>query len=267
MDILHATLLGLIQGLTEFLPVSSSGHLAIAQHFLPGFEQPGLLFDVLLHFATTMAVVIYFRKDIWKLLSCFFRKDPYAMDDRHTFWMIVIGSIPTAVIGLSGKDFFESLFENLLVIGCMLLLTAMLLIVAEKARKQDGRGLAQLKINDALLVGVVQGLAIIPGISRSGSTIASLLLRGVDGEAAAKFSFLLALPAIGGAMLLSLKDLQQISNGELPAYALGALIAFISGLFAIRWLMNVVRRRRLVGFAIYCLLVGSSIIGYSMLAA
>ncbi len=266
MDTFHAILLGLIQGLTEFLPVSSSGHLAIAQHFLPGFEQPGLLFDVLLHFATTMAVVIYFRTDIWQLLTCFFRSDPYAVDDRHTFWMIILGSIPTAVIGLSGKDFFEGLFENLLVIGCMLLLTALLLIVAEKARK-DGRSLAQLKVNDALLVGVVQGLAIIPGISRSGSTIACLLLRGIDGEAAAKFSFLLALPAIFGAMLLSLKDLQQISNSDLPAYCLGALIAFGSGLFAIRWLMNVVRRRRLVSFAIYCLLVGSSIIGYSMLAA
>lgn len=266
MDYLHATLLGLIQGLTEFLPVSSSGHLAIAQHFLPGFEQPGLLFDILLHFATTLAVIIYFRQDIWKLISCFFRNDAYAVDDRHTFWMIVIGSVPTAIIGLTGKDFFEGLFENLLVIGCMLLLTALLLIVAEKSRK-DGRGLAQLNSNDALLVGIVQGLAIIPGISRSGSTIACLLLRGVDGETAARFSFLLALPAIGGAMLLSLKDLQEVSNSELPAYALGALIAFASGLLAIRWLMNVVRRRRLVGFAVYCLLVGSSIIGYSMLAA
>ncbi len=263
MDILHAALLGLVQGLTEFLPVSSSGHLAIAQHFLPGFEQPGLLFDVLLHAATTLAVIIFFRKDVWKLLSCFFRKDAYALDDRHTFWMIVLGSIPTAIIGFSGKDFFEGLFENLLVIGCMLLLTAMLLIVAEKTRK-DGRNLTQLKANDALLVGIVQGFAIIPGISRSGSTIACLLLRGIDGESAARFSFLLALPAVGGAMLLSLKDLDQVSGADLPAYGLGALVAFVSGLFAIRILMDVVRRKRLVGFAIYCLLVGSGVIGYSL---
>ena len=264
MELLHAALLGLVQGLTEFLPVSSSGHLAIAQHFLPGFEQPGILFDVLLHAATTLAVIIYFREDVWKLLSCFFRKDAYAVDDRHTFWMIVLGSIPTAIIGFSGKDFFEGLFDNLLVIGCMLLLTAMLLVIAEKVRK-DGRGIAQLKANDALLVGIVQGCAIIPGISRSGSTIACLLLRGVDGEAAARFSFLLALPAVGGAMLLSMKDLHQVSNGDIPAYGLGALVAFASGLFAIRILMNVVRRKRLVGFAIYCLLVGSGIIGYSLL--
>ncbi len=264
MDIFHATLLGLIQGLTEFLPVSSSGHLAIAQHFLPGFEQPGLLFDVLVHAATTLAVIIYFRRDVWRLLSCFFRKDAYALDDRHIFWMLVLGSVPTAIIGLTFKDFFEGQFENLPLIGCMLLVTATLLIVAERVRK-DGRDLAQLNATDALLVGTVQGLAIFPGISRSGSTIACLLLRGVDGEAAARFSFLLALPAVGGAMLLSLKDLQHVNGSDLPAYGLGALVAFLSGLFAIRCLMNVVRRRRLFGFAVYCLLVGSSILGYSLL--
>ncbi|MBN1958545.1 MAG: undecaprenyl-diphosphatase UppP [Desulfuromonadales bacterium] len=264
MNTLSACLLGLIQGLTEFLPVSSSGHLAITQHFLPGFQQPGLLFDVLLHAATTLAVVIYFRRDIWALLSCYFRPAAAAQNERHIFKMLLLGSIPTAVIGFTGKDFFSGLFENLMLIGFMLLVTATLLTLAEKIRK-DGRSLEQVSSSDALLVGVVQGLAIIPGISRSGSTIACLLLRGIDGEAAARFSFLLALPAIGGAMLLSLKDLQQVATSELPAYGLGALIAFISGLFAIRCLMDVVRRKRLIGFAIYCLLVGSSIIGYSLL--
>lgn len=180
--------------------------------------------------------------------------------------MILIGSIPTAIIGISGKDFFESLFENILLIGCMLILTAIVLIVAERSRK-NGRGLAQIRYNDALLVGVVQGLAIIPGISRSGSTIAALLIRGIDGEAAARFSFLLALPAICGAMVLSLGDLQHVSWGELPAYLLGFIIAFGSGLLAIRWLMAVVRRKRLAWFAVYCLLVGGSLIGYTMLSA
>lgn len=264
MTALQALFLGLVQGLTEFLPVSSSGHLAIAQHFLPNFEQPGLLFDVLLHFATTLAVVIYFRKDVWRLLSCLFRKDPYAVDDRHLLLMLVVGSIPTAIIGLTFKDFFEGLFDNLLVVGCMLIITALLLFVGEKVRR-DGRQLPQLLANDALLVGVVQGMAIIPGISRSGSTIACLLLRGIDGEAAARFSFLLALPAVGGAMLLSLKDLEHLPIEHLPAYGLGALAAFVSGLFAIRWLMNVVRRKRLAGFAVYCLLVGSGILAYTLL--
>ncbi|MCW8860267.1 MAG: undecaprenyl-diphosphatase UppP [Deltaproteobacteria bacterium] len=265
MNTFSACLLGLIQGLTEFLPVSSSGHLAIAQHFLPGFEQPGLLFDVLLHAATTLAVVIYFRTDIWKLLNCYFRPKDQTHHDRHILHMLILGSIPTAIIGFSGKDFFAGLFDNLLLIGFMLLVTATLLTLAEKIRK-DGRSLEQINNTDAFLVGIVQGLAIIPGISRSGSTISFLLLRGVDGEAAARFSFLLALPAIGGALLLSLKDLQHVATAELPAYGLGAVIAFISGLFAIRCLMDVVRRKRLIGFAIYCLLVGGSIIGYSLLS-
>lgn len=263
MSTLHATLLGLIQGLTEFLPVSSSGHLAIAQHFLPGFEQPGLLFDVLLHAATTLAVIIYFRHDIIKLLTCYFRHDAEAQTDRHVLHMLILGSIPTAIIGFSGKDFFEGLFENMTVIGSMLLVTAVLLILAEKMRK-DGRALAKLGPVDAVLVGITQGMAIIPGISRSGSTIACLLLRGIDGEAAARFSFLLALPAVGGAMLLSLKDLQHVSSSALPAYLIGAVVAFASGLFAIRCLMNVVRKKRLIGFAVYCLLVGAGIISYSL---
>lgn len=263
MNSFSACLLGLIQGLTEFLPVSSSGHLAITQHFLPGFQQPGLLFDVLLHAATTLAVIFYFRRDIWKLMCCYFRPTPESAQDRHVLRMLILGSIPTAIIGFSGKDFFEGLFENLPVIGSMLLVTATLLILAEKIRK-DGRPLGQINSSDAILVGIAQGLAIIPGISRSGSTIACLLLRGIDGEAAARFSFLLALPAVGGAMLLSLKDLQGVTTADLTAYALGAGVAFLSGLFAIRCLMDVVRRKRLIGFAIYCLLVGSLIIVYSL---
>ncbi len=265
MNYLYACLLGLIQGLTEFLPVSSSGHLAITQHFLPGFEQPGLFFDVLLHAATTLAVIIYFRKDVWNLICCYFRTNEEAIANRHILHMLVLGSIPTAIIGLSGKDFFTGLFDNLLVIGCMLIVTAALLTLAEKVRR-DGRSLEQINGRDSLLVGIVQGMAIIPGISRSGSTIACLLLRGIDGEAAARFSFLLALPAVGGAMLLSLKDLQNVATNSIPAYGLGALIAFLSGLFAIRCLMDVVRRKRLIGFAIYCLLVGGGIIGYSLLS-
>jgi len=265
MNYLHACLLGLIQGLTEFLPVSSSAHLAITQHFLPGFEQPGILFDVLLHMATTLAVIIYFRTDIWHLLRCYFQQDKIAIEHRHIFKMLILGSIPTAIIGLTGKDFFIDLFDNLLVIGCMLLITATFLTIAEKIRRQSGRSLQQITPLDTLLVGTVQGFAIFPGISRSGSTIACLLLRGIDGEAAAKFSFLLALPAVGGAMLLSLGDLQNVAAGAIPAYILGTLIAFFSGLFAIRCLMDVVRRRRLIAFAIYCLLVGSGIICYSLL--
>ncbi|PLX89023.1 MAG: UDP-diphosphatase [Desulfuromonas sp.] len=265
MTILHAILLGLVQGLTEFLPVSSSGHLAITQHFLPGFTQPGLLFDVLLHAATMTAVLIYFRAEVTSLASSYFRTDETAANDRHILRLLIFGSIPTAIIGLSGKDFFEGLFENLPVIGSMLLVTAALLFLAGRI-KRDGRAEAQMNLVDALLVGIAQGAAILPGISRSGSTIACLLLRGVDGVTAARFSFLLALPAVGGATLLSLRDLQHVNPSELPAYAIGSLVAFISGLLAIRFLLAVVRNRRLQGFAIYCLLVGSVILTYSWLS-
>ena len=171
MNILQACLLGLVQGLTEFLPVSSSGHLAIVQHFLPGFEQPGLLFDVLLHMATTLAVILYFRRDVWNLLNCYFRRDEEALKNRHIFNMLVIGSIPTAIIGFTGKDFFEGLFENLTVIGCMLLVTATLLTLAEKIRR-DGRDLLHIRTSDSLLVGVVQGLLRACACSRSRTRLA-----------------------------------------------------------------------------------------------
>ncbi|HKJ05335.1 MAG TPA: undecaprenyl-diphosphatase UppP [Geopsychrobacteraceae bacterium] len=264
MSTFHAILLGLIQGMTEFLPVSSSGHLAITQHFLPGFDQPGLLFDVLLHAGTMAAVLLYFRREVGQLLSAYFRKDETAATDRHLLHLLILGSIPTAIIGLSFKDFFEGLFENLPVIGAMLIVTAALLFLAGRVR-HEGRGEAQMNYTDALLVGIAQGAAIIPGISRSGSTIACLLLRGVDGETAARFSFLLALPAVGGATLLSLRDLQHVNPAELPAYAIGSLVAFVTGLLAIRFLLAVVRNRRLRGFAIYCLLLGSVIMLHSLL--
>ncbi|MDT8421888.1 MAG: undecaprenyl-diphosphate phosphatase [Desulfuromonadales bacterium] len=264
MSYLYAIVLGLVQGLTEFLPVSSSGHLAITQHFLPGFEQPGLLFDVLLHAATMAAVLLFFRREVGQLLTACFREDEKAGTDRHILRLLIIGSIPTAIIGLAGKDFFTGLFENLPVIGAMLLVTAILLLLASRVRR-NGRGEAEMTITDTLLVGITQGAAIIPGISRSGSTIACLLLRGIDGETAARFSFLLALPAVGGATLLSLRDLHQVNAADLPAYAVGSLVAFVSGLLAIRFLLAVVRKRRLHGFALYCLLVGSAIILHSLL--
>jgi undecaprenyl-diphosphatase len=206
MTIFQALLLGVIQGLTEFLPVSSSGHLAIAQHYLPGFNQPGLLFDVLLHFGTMLAVVIYFRRELVRLALACFRTGPEAETDRRILLLLVLASVPTAIIGLSFKDFFEQSFHNLPLIAVMLCVTGTLLFLSERLRK-PGRTEAGLTGADALLVGTVQGLAIIPGISRSGSTIATLLLKGVDGETAARFSFLLALPAVAGATLLQTRHL------------------------------------------------------------
>jgi undecaprenyl-diphosphatase len=256
VNLFQAIFLGLLQGVTEFLPVSSSGHLAVAQHFLPGFAQPGVLFDVLLHVATMGAVVLYFRRECLLLASAPFRRDGEAQLYRRLLMLLLVGSLPTAVIGLLFKDFFIGLFDNLTVVSLMLLITGCLLFLSERLRR-GGRREEQLNWTDALLVGTVQGGAIIPGISRSGSTIAALLLKGVDGETAARFSFLLALPAVFGAALLSLADLQGLDTAALPSYLAGMLVAFVSGLLSIHLLLAVVRRRRLFAFAIYCWLAGT----------
>ncbi len=255
MNVGHAVLLGLLQGITEFLPVSSSGHLVIAQHFLPGFRQPGVLFDVMLHVGTMLAVCLYFRNDLAALLRAPLRRTDEDRRQLRLLGLLGLASIPTAVIGLSLEDFFSRLFHSLPTVAAMLLVTGSLLFIAERLR-HGARRLDQLGILDALLVGTVQGLAIIPGISRSGSTIATLLLRGVDGEAAARFSFLLALPAVGGAALLSLRKLSAVQAADIPAYLAGTLAAFLVGLASIHLLMGVIRKRRLLIFAVYCWLVG-----------
>ncbi|MBN1141004.1 MAG: undecaprenyl-diphosphate phosphatase [Deltaproteobacteria bacterium] len=262
MSMLHALLLGLIQGLTEFLPVSSSGHLAIAQHYLPGFRQPGVLFDVLLHLATLLAVVLYFRADIAKLALAPFRTGTEAILYRRLLGLLILGSVPTAIIGLTFKDFFTAMFERVAVVAAMLLVTGVLLFLSERLRR-DGRTAEQLTRSDALLVGIAQGCAVMPGISRSGATIATLLIKGVEGETAARFSFLLALPAVSGAALLSLKDVSRVAPAEIPAYLLGMAAAFGIGLLSIHLLLGVIRRRRLAGFAVYCWLVG----GFFLLTA
>lgn len=255
MTFFQAVFLGFLQGLTEFLPVSSSGHLAIAQHFLHGFAQPGVLFDVLLHFATAGAVMVYFRRDCFLLATSPFSKDPEAWLHRRLLKLLVIGSIPTAIIGLLFKDFFIGLFHNLTVVSIMLLVTGGLLFLSERLRRGH-RTESKLSVWDALLVGTAQGGAIIPGISRSGATISVLLLKGVDGETAARFSFLLALPAILGAGIVSTGDLSEVTVTALPIYLTGMLVSFATGLLSIHWLLAVVRRRRLYAFGFYCCLVG-----------
>ncbi len=255
MTLLQAVFLGFIQGLTEFLPVSSSGHLAIAQHYLPGFSQPGVLFDVMLHVGTMVAVLIYFRRELVLLAVSPFRRTEEAALYRRLLLLLILASVPTAVIGLLFKDFFEGLFDNIPLVSLMLLVTGTLLFVSERFRRA-GRTEGALRVSDALVVGTVQGMAIVPGISRSGSTIAALLLKGVEGETAARFSFLLALPAVFGAALLSLRHLTDVATAQVPVYLGGAATAFITGLLSIHFLMAVIRRKRLFYFALYCWGVG-----------
>ena len=255
MTLLDAIFLGILQGATEFLPVSSSGHLALAQYLLADFEQSGVLFDVLLHVGSMVAVAIYFWRDLSGLVSSLWRRDEAAVQQRFMVWLLIAGSVPTAVIGLLFKDFFEGLFERPVIVCIMLLVTGGLLWIAEQLRNRE-QARTEMSLVDAIVVGTVQGCAIIPGISRSGSTIATLLLRGVDGETAARFSFLLALPAVFGAALLSLKDFDSVTAGTVFPYLAGTIAALVTGLLCIHLLMGVIRRRRLHWFAFYCWFVG-----------
>lgn len=255
MTFIDAILLGALQGATEFLPVSSSGHLVLAQHLLGDFEQPGVLFDVLLHVGTMVAVILYFWRDLTGLVTSLWRKDDLAGEQRHVVLLLIAGSVPTAAIGLLFKDILVGLFERPDIVCLMLLVTGTLLWLAERLSRRTVTR-SKMSFTDALLVGTVQGCAIIPGISRSGSTIAALLLRGIDGETAARFSFLLALPAVFGAALLSLKDLDNLGGAAMAHYLAGTAAALLTGLLCIHLLMGVIRRRRLHWFAVYCWIVG-----------
>jgi undecaprenyl-diphosphatase len=254
LSIINAIILGIIQGLTEFLPVSSSGHLVIAEHLLPGWQQTGIVFEILLHLATLLAVLIFFRKDLILLIQSLYTKSTEAARQRHLLIMIILATIPTGVIGLAGKKIFIGLFERLDIVGGMLLVTALLLWLAESPRMR--KGARSGSVIDAVLIGVTQGLAIIPGISRSGSTISVAMMLGIEPEKAARFSFLISIPAISGAALLSFKDLSNIPADQIPASLCGAMAAFVTGLLALKLLLMIIKKRRLRVFSVYCTVVG-----------
>ena len=259
MSIVDALIMGLVQGLTEFLPVSSSGHLVIAKHLLGGVKDTGILFEVLLHFGTLLAVLFYFRQDILSLLRAFLPSsdvsDEARRDSRKLAYMVIAGTIPTVVIALLFKDLFESLFTSVRVVSIMLLVTGLLLFLSDKMKITSGK---KIGAKDAIIIGTVQGLAIIPGISRSGSTIATGLFRGIKGEDAATFSFLLAIPAILGAVVLHVKDISVMESVDVLPYFVGVATAAISGFLSIKLLMKVVAGRNLKFFAFYCWIVGLS---------
>ncbi len=261
MSLLEAVLLGLVQGLTEFLPVSSSGHLVIVQHFLPGFQQPGLLFDLLLHLGTVGAACIYFRRELKSIIGSLLpgagQSGPEAVVGRKLAWLIVLASVPTAVIGLAFKKQFTLLFERPGLAAAMLLITAALLWSADRIPKAQ-RSLEQMGWREALLIGTVQGLAIIPGISRSGSTIAVGIYCKLDRNLAARYSFLLMIPAVLGASLLEARHLLELCRmpGNFGVLLAGTLTALIVSYLTIDVLMRLVRQKRLSYFAYYCLAVG-----------
>ena len=248
-EILKSALLGFIQGLTEFLPVSSSGHLAIL-HKVTGLEtESNLFFDIILHLATMIAVVIYYRNTIKDIIMGGIygignlikgegvKKSFFDTKDSRFFSLIIIGSIPTAIIGLTYKDAVEKFADNLFYVGIALLATAILLISFELKRRAFKK-IDRMSALDAVIIGIVQGIAIIPGISRSGSTIATAKFLSIDKETAASYSFLLSLPAIGGAFLIGLKDVIGTEFNVDPfIIGVGFVTALITGYFSLKLLV------------------------------
>lgn len=267
METIKALFLGLLQGLTEFLPVSSSGHLVIAQSYL-NFSLPPLLFDCLLHFGTTLAVIFVYRHQILRILSAL-GKTPAAYkrgDDSSKIWLahperklallIVAGSIPTALIGITGKDFFETLFNSSRTTAVMLLVTGAILYAGENFPKERRGSVGFL---EAILMGTAQGVAIIPGISRSGITIVTGLFCGLRREEAASLSFLLSIPAVLGANLLEIGKASS-SSCYGTAYLMGTLVSFLAGVIAIKTLLFLLKRNKLTYFAYYCFALGGVVL-------
>ncbi|MGI6307864.1 MAG: undecaprenyl-diphosphate phosphatase [Dethiobacteria bacterium] len=256
--------LGLLQGLTEFLPVSSSGHLVIAQYFL-GIKQPGVTLEVMVHFGTLLSIVWVFRRDILKLLTGFFSNAEEKRFGMLLFW----GLIPTGIMGILWGTFFTSIFDRPLLVGLALLVTGCIVLAISKAEIKF-KGINKMKIQDALVIGIFQGIAIIPGITRSGSTILGALWRGLDRETAVRYSFILALPVIAGATLLELKDFLKVTaNLEIIyPYIVATLVAFISGVFAITLFVKLLEEGRFYYMAYYCWCLGLlTIVGSCLLSA
>lgn len=258
MESFNAIILGIIQGLTEFLPVSSSGHIELGKAILDAEIKEDLLFTVVVHFATALSTIVVFRKDIMEILRGLFQ---FQWNEEFQFALkIVLSMIPAALVGIYFEEELEALFEgNLLLVGCMLIITALLLYFADKAKNTD----KNVSYSNAVIIGISQAIAILPGVSRSGATISTSVLLGNDKTKAARFSFLMVVPLIFG------KIGKDIFSGELTLesadmlpMSLGFIAAFIAGLFACTWMINLVKKSKLTYFSIYCLIVGLIAIGY-----
>ncbi|MDD6339721.1 MAG: undecaprenyl-diphosphate phosphatase [Butyrivibrio sp.] len=281
MNILKSIFLGIIQGLTEFLPVSSSGHLAIAKKVFSWDLNIGVHFDILLHLGTLVALIIVFREDIWGMLREFWgmmqtwfvntliffarrkgnTKYKYIKvinsGYRKLIVMVLVSTIPTGLVGYFGKDLVNKATGTLWLVGVCLLITGTLLFLAD--RHVDGK----IKIKDAtyssaFFMGISQGMATMPGLSRSGTTIATGLFLGYNRKLAVKYSFIMSIPAILGAVVFDLKDLngEAMGSKNLPGYILGTIAAGVVGFFCLKYMLKLVRTKRYMGFAIYCAVIG-----------
>ena len=249
MDTLQAIILGVVQGLTEFLPVSSSGHLQLANELLGTNLDPenNLTFSLTLHAATVLSTIVILWSEIWRLIKGLFSRT-FTPEQAYVL-KIVISMIPVGIVGLFFKDYIEAAFSSIAVVGCMLLLTSVLLSFAYYAKprqKQD------ISYRDAFIIGLAQAVAVMPGLSRSGSTIATGLLLGNNKQSVAQFSFLMVLPPILGNALLDVIKGDFGGGVETVPLIAGFVAAFITGCIACKWMINIVKRGKLIWFAVYC---------------
>ena len=288
MTIIQSVFLGIIQGITEFLPVSSSGHLTILQNLCGIQTDGGLLFDVMLHIGTVVAICIVFRRDILRMIgetvrmindlgkniSVFFhnKKDQDARrykkilhnNYRRFVVMVICATIPTGIIGFAAQDLIALASKSLLAPGIGLIMTAILLIISD-AVETGNKIPKDISFTSSFLIGISQGLSTLPGLSRSGTTIAACLISGYDKRFAVKYSFIMAIPAILGAACLEISQIggSNVSISQFFIYLVGAVVSGIVGYFCMKKMLTIVRKKKFRGFAIYCLILGCiSLIGY-----
>ncbi len=269
MELIKAMVLGIVQGLTEFLPISSSGHLVIGSELM-NFQEQGVVFDVFVHLGTLLAVVVVFRKELIEMI-----KAPFALlqgdkseSVRNFFFLdvyIIVATLPAVAVGLFLKDSVESLFGNIMIVYLMLIVTGIIMIISRYLPQKD----KPITWGRSLLVGCAQACAILPGLSRSGSTIFVGMALGIDREKIARFSFIMSIPAILGAAVLQLGDLMTnpLESGAFVYIGAGAVMAAVSGYFAIKLLLDIIRRNRLQWFGYYCFLVSATGIGHYLFTA
>jgi undecaprenyl-diphosphatase len=260
VDLLKAVFLGVLQGLTEFLPISSSAHLRIFPEMF-GWGDPGAAFTAVVQIGTELAVLIFFRHDIWRIGSTWvkslFRAEYRGQLDARMGWFIIIGSLPIVVLGILLKDIIEKDFRNLWIIGCTLIVLGIILGVADRFSADD-RQIRDLSLRDAILMGLAQACALIPGVSRSGATITMGRLLGYERAAATRYAFLLAIPAVVGAGLFELKEIPHGDNSYGWAPTIVATVAaFIVGYAAIAWLLRYVSTNSYLPFVLYRIGLGS----------
>ncbi|MEA2228321.1 MAG: undecaprenyl-diphosphatase [Solirubrobacteraceae bacterium] len=261
MDALQAIVLGIVQGLTEFLPISSSGHLRIVPAFF-GWDDPGAAFTAVIQLGTMAAVLLYFRHDLWRIAVAWLRslrdREVRRTLDARLGWYIVLGTIPISVFGLLFKDPIENEFRTLELIGASLIVFGLVMLAAEAVSRRD-RQLEDLTARDGLLIGLAQALALVPGVSRSGATISAGLLLNLDRTAAARYSFLLSVPAV---VLSGLFELRHIGEGGVPvgATVIATLLAFVTGYASIAFLLRWLVRHSIAVFVGYRVLLGAGVI-------